>query len=106
MKNIYDGVVVLDDNGEATVTLPDWFQALNKDFRYQLTCIGSWAQVYISEEINNNTFKIAGGKPGMKVSWMVTGIRHDPWAERHRIKVEKTKQKKGTYLFPEYYNNK
>jgi hypothetical protein len=106
MKNIYDGIVVLDDNGEASVTLPDWFQALNKDFRYQLTCIGSWAQVYISEEINNNTFKIAGGKPGMKVSWMVTGIRHDPWAEQHRIKVEKTKQKKGTYLFPEYYNNK
>lgn len=103
MKNLYDGVVTLDMKGEATVHLPDWFEALNKDFRYQLTCIGGWAQVYISQEIKNNTFKIAGGKPGMKVSWMVTGTRHDPWANEHRIQVEKNKQQKGTYLFKEYY---
>jgi trimeric autotransporter adhesin len=25
MKNVYDGVVVLDDNGEAVIDLPDWF---------------------------------------------------------------------------------
>jgi hypothetical protein len=37
MKNVYDGVVVLDDKGEAEIELPDWFGALNKDFRYQLT---------------------------------------------------------------------
>lgn len=41
MKNIYDGVVLLDNSGEAVVQLPDWFQALNKDFRYQLTSLGS-----------------------------------------------------------------
>lgn len=108
MKNIYDGVVVLNANGEAIVTLPDWFEALNKDFRYQLTCIGAWAQVYISEEISDNKFKIAGGKPGMKVSWMVTGIRKDPWAEQNRIKVEKDKSPSeiGKYLYQEYYQNK
>ncbi|HZS45939.1 MAG TPA: hypothetical protein VFC63_12620, partial [Blastocatellia bacterium] len=27
MKNIYDGVVVLDRRGQAVVTLPDWFEA-------------------------------------------------------------------------------
>jgi hypothetical protein len=41
MKNIYDGVTVLDENGEAEITLPDWFSALNKDFSYQLTAIGA-----------------------------------------------------------------
>ncbi|HEY9386381.1 MAG TPA: hypothetical protein VIP70_05030, partial [Nitrososphaeraceae archaeon] len=41
MKNVYDGVVVLDDKGEAEIELPDWFGALNKDFRYQLTAIGA-----------------------------------------------------------------
>ena len=40
MMNVYCGTTVLDDRGEAEVTLPDWFEALNRDFRYQLTCIG------------------------------------------------------------------
>ena len=31
MKNVYDGVVTLNDNGEAWVQLPNWFQALNID---------------------------------------------------------------------------
>ncbi len=108
MKNLYDGIAILNSKGEATVQLPDWFEALNKDFRYQLTCIGAWAQVYISEEIDNNKFKIAGGKPGMKVSWQVTGTRHDPWADTHRIQVEKDKpaQEKGTFLFDDYYQSK
>ena len=60
MKNIYDGVTQLDNKGEIWVELPNYFDALNKDFRYQLTCIGSFGQVYIAEEIQNNRFKIAG----------------------------------------------
>ena len=105
MKNIYDGVVTLDENGEAVVNLPDWFGALNKDFRYQLTCIGGFAQVYIKQEIQNNSFKIAGGKSNMKVSWLVTGIRKDPYANAHRVQVEQEKQgsKKGKYLHPTEY---
>jgi len=54
MKNIYDGVVVLDDMGEAVIELPDWFGALNKDFRYQLTAIGApGPNLYIAEEISD-----------------------------------------------------
>jgi len=100
MKNIYDGIAMLDESGEAWVKLPDRFEALNRDFRYQLTCIGGFAPVYIAEEISGNRFKIAGGKPGMKVSWQVTGIRYDPYAEAHRIPVEENKppEERGTYL--------
>ncbi|HSD82284.1 MAG TPA: hypothetical protein VLG46_00395, partial [Anaerolineae bacterium] len=102
-KNVYDGVVVLDRNGEALVRLPDWFEALNRDFRYQLTCVGGYAPVYIAEEVHGNTFKIAGGKPGLKVSWQITGIRQDAWANDHRIPVESDKpvSERGTYLYPE-----
>jgi hypothetical protein len=105
MKNIYDGVVTLDANGKATVQLPDWFEALNEEFRYQLTCIGGYAPVYIAEEVNSNQFKIAGGAAGLKVSWQVTGIRHDPYAEANRIVVEEMKspEQQGTYLFPAGY---
>jgi hypothetical protein len=105
MMNIYNGNVVLDANGEAVVGLPDWFGALNRDFRYQLTCIGGFAPVYIAEEISNNQFKIAGGKSGMKVSWQVTGIRQDAWANAHRIPVEEEKSERehGYYIHPELY---
>jgi hypothetical protein len=105
MKNIYDGVVNLDTQGEAVVQLPAWFGALNRDFRYQLTCIGGFAPVYIADEISENRFKISGGNPGMKVSWMVTGIRQDAWANAYRIPVEEEKpaQERGYYLHPELY---
>jgi hypothetical protein len=105
MKNVYDGVVVLDESGAAWVELPDWFEVLNGDFRYQLTCIGGYAPVYVAQEIQGNRFQIAGGTPGLEVSWQVTGIRQDPWAEAHRIPVEQDKpaDERGTYLYPELY---
>ena len=107
MMNVYNGNTILGDNGEATIELPDWFDALNKDFRYQLTPIGApGPNLYVSKEIDNNTFKIAGGKAGMKVSWQVTGIRHDPYANLHRVKVEEDKPigERGKYLHPDAYN--
>ena len=106
MKNIYDGVAELDASGEAVIALPDWFQSLNKDFRYQLTPIGApGPNLYIAEEVANNQFKIAGGKPGSKVSWQVTGIRQDAFANAHRIpvEVEKAPADRGRYLYPELF---
>src|SRR5258705_9701178 len=62
MKNIYDGVTRLDANGEANVVLPEYFEALNQDFRYQLTSIGKPSPgIYIAEEIHNHQFKVSGG---------------------------------------------
>jgi len=103
MMNIYNGIVVLDKAGTATVKLPDYFEALNQDFRYQLTCIGRSAGVYVAEEIKSNSFSIAGGKPGLKVSWQVTGVRHDAYANKHRIVVEEEKpaDQRGHLLNPE-----
>jgi hypothetical protein len=109
MKNIYDGVVKLNAKGEAWVTMPDWFEALNMEFRYQLTSIGApGPNLYIAREIKENRFKISGGKPGAKVSWQVTGTRHDAYADAYRIQVEEEKKgtERGTYLHPELFGNK
>jgi hypothetical protein len=106
MKNVYDGVAILDAQGEAVVELPSWFETLNRDFRYQLTPIGtSGPNLYIADELSGNRFKIAGGQAGGKVSWQLTGIRHDPYAEQHRIpvEVEKAPYERGKYLHPAEY---
>jgi hypothetical protein len=41
----------------------------------------------------------------MKVSWQVTGIRKDPWANAHRISVEEDKpdKERGYYTYPELF---
>ena len=106
MMNIYNGNIVLDGKGEATVTMPEWFEALNRDFRYQLTAMGKPSpNLYIAREISGNRFHIAGGSPGAKVSWTVTGIRHDAYANAHRIPVEEQKpvEARGKYLNPEAF---
>jgi len=105
MMNVYNGNVTLDEQGEAWVELPEWFEALNREFRYQLTCIGGFAPVYIAEKIVDNRFKIAGGTHDMEVSWQVTGVRQDPYAATHPIKVEEAKppEEQGYYLHPDVY---
>jgi hypothetical protein len=105
MLNVYSGSATLDARGEATVDMPDWFEAFNQDLRYQLTCIGGFAPVYIAEEISDGRFTIAGGEPAMKVSWMVTGTRRDRFSEENRIVVEEEKppREAGKYLHPELY---
>ena len=106
MEDIYSGNVVTNANGDAVVHLPDWFEALNGDFRYQLTVIGQFAQTAISHEIANNQFSLKTDKPGVKVSWQVTGVRHDAFAQHHPLVVEEDKpdSAKGTYLDPASFN--
>ena len=106
MMNVYNGNVVLDVNGEAIVNMPDYFEVLNKDFRYQLTAIGApGPNLYIAEKISSNQFSIAGGDPYSEVSWQVTGVRQDKWAEKNRIQVELDKPAKelGLYMHYEEY---
>jgi hypothetical protein len=104
--NQYTGNVILDADGEAWVQVPSWFGAINTDLRYQLTCIGGFAPVYIAQELQGNRFKIAGGEPGMKVSWLVTALRNDPYVQRYPqpVEQEKPEDERGTYLYPELYD--
>jgi hypothetical protein len=105
MMNIYNGNVVTDERGFATIVLPDWFEALNRDFRYQLTVIGEFAQAIVAEKIEGGRFVIRTDKPSIEVSWQVTGIRHDAFADANRISVEEDKPEaeRGRYLHAEAF---
>jgi hypothetical protein len=114
--NVYDGIAQLDDSGRATIQLPDYFLGLNTNFQYLLTAIGqAMPGLYISGEVHRRwwlfgpiEFTVAGGAPGGKVSWQVTGVRHDPFILANPIVpiVEKgpnTPVDRGAYLCPECY---
>ncbi|MBK8466071.1 MAG: hypothetical protein IPL32_09580 [Chloracidobacterium sp.] len=73
--NVYSGKIVTDADGLAVVTLPNEASVIGRDFRYQLTVMGVFAQAIIAEEIEANKFKIRTDKPNVKVSWQVTGVK-------------------------------
>ena len=106
--DLYSGNAVTDKRGFATVTLPRWFQALNRDFRYQLTVVGKehWdARAAVWEEIARNRFTIRTDQPRVRVSWEVTAVRHDPHANASRsaVEIRKAPSEQGKYLHPEAY---
>jgi hypothetical protein len=106
-NTLYRGTVTLNAQGEAIVELPSYFEALNADFSYHLTCVGDYAPVYIKQKIQGNRFVIAGGKPGMEVSWLVIARRNDPYwqahPEEHLVEIPKEPDNIGKYLHPELY---
>jgi hypothetical protein len=108
-KNIYDGIATLDAKGDATVTLPGYFMALNMNFRYQLKSLGiPQPNLFIKSEVNNNHFTIGGGKPFARVSWQVSGVRQDPFIVANPIIAEVEKGtsfgvRRGEFLHPDVY---
>lgn len=103
-KNVYDGVAQADPNGECDIQMPPYFDALNQDFRYQLTAVGAPApMLHVAEEIRGGRFKIAGAAAGQRISWQVTGIRKDAWAVANPLVVEaeKADDERGFFLYPE-----
>jgi hypothetical protein len=108
MLNVYSGTVTTSRDGVARVRLPAYFEALNRDFRYQLTVIGKFAHAMVSKEIKDNEFVIRTDSGRVKVCWQVTGVRKDAWAEANRIPVEETKPKaeRGRYLHPEVFGKR
>ena len=108
LLNVYSGNVLTDGRGEAIVTMPSYFEALNTDFRYQLTPVGQFAQAIVGSEIVSGSFMIKTDKPNVKVSWQVTGVRQDAFARAHalRVEVDKPASEKGQYLHPEVFGQK
>jgi hypothetical protein len=104
--NVYRGNVRLDQAGEASVQLPEWFDAVNANISYQLTAVGAPApDLHVAQEIENDEFRIAGGPPGMKVSWTVMAERADAYARANPFEVERDKpeHERGYYLQPELF---
>ena len=98
---LYSGTVTTDADGQATVSLPDWLEALNTELRYQLTPIGAAAPgLYVKAKLRDGAFSIAGASPGQEISWQLTGVRRDAYAAAHPLVVEsrKTGNEKGRYL--------
>jgi len=102
MMNIYNGNAVLDSRGQAWVSLPDWFEALNMDFRYQLTVIGEFAQAIVAREVHRNRF--AMDQPPT-CEGELAGDRHPPRRPTPTPTAFRWKEdkgaKRGTYLHPE-----
>ena len=82
---IYNGNVIMNNNGEAIVQLPKWMKEFMKsetvEFAYQLTAIGTRSSdLYIKKEIylNNETYEFIIGGEGIlntKVSWQIIRIK-------------------------------
>ena len=105
MMNFYNGNTVTDGDGNAVVVMPEWFEAVNRDFRYQFTVVGQFAQAIIASRISGNKSTIRTDKPNVEVSGQVTGIRQAAWANAHCVPVEAPKigREAGHYLHPELY---
>jgi len=106
MMNVYSGVATTDENGEAEIQMPSYFDALNRDFRYQLTAIGGPApNLHVKTELKSGRFTIAGASASQRISWQVTGIRQDAYARANPVVVERDKgpKEKGLYRHPEVH---
>jgi hypothetical protein len=106
MKNVYDGVGTANAQGEVYVQMPDYFEALNETFRYQLTPIGGPApNLHVKVELSGGKFVVAGANSEQRICWQITGVRKDPYAQTNRLVPERDKGPKeiGFYKHPEVY---
>ena len=62
MMNIYNGNATTDGQGSAVVQLPEWFETLNRDFRYQLTVIGQFAQAIVASKVSESPVRHQDGQ--------------------------------------------
>jgi hypothetical protein len=104
--NLYRGTATLDESGLAWVSLPDYFDAINIDFSYQLTAVGApMPDLHIGAPISDGKFLVSGGAPGKQVCWEVTALRNDPYVRDKGYQAERPKPEyeQGTYIYPQGY---
>jgi hypothetical protein len=106
MLNVYRGTVTTDQEGAATVELPGYVAALNREFSYHLTVVGDFARAVVSAPLHDGRLSLRTDQPGVTVCWLVLGVRADPWAEANRIEVERDKPdgERNLFLHPELYD--
>jgi hypothetical protein len=51
---LYSGLTTTDDQAQAVIVLPDYFEALSGAVYYQLTVVGQFAQAIVARELSNN----------------------------------------------------
>jgi len=107
--NMYRGSIVLDGNGEATIMMPTYFDAINTNFSYQLTAVGAaMPNLFVETELTTGgQFKISGGVANKKVSWVVYAERNDEWVKQYpnskAVEIVKSAEESGKYLVPALY---
>ena len=105
--NMYRGNATCNPQGEAVITLPDYFSAVNINFSYHLTPIGAPAVLFIKQKVQDGKFTVAGGTPGMEFSWQLYAERNDVYVQQHpdskAVEPMKSARDKGKYLKPELY---
>jgi hypothetical protein len=105
-QNRYNGNVILNNAGAVAVQLPDYFHAINSNYRYNLTAIGGPApNLHIAQKIQGNVFVIAGGQPGQEISWEVIATRTDNFVVQRGapVELEKVGHERGRFIMPELY---
>lgn len=109
-QNFYVGNVVTDSKGYAWVQLPEYFQEINANFKYQLTVVddddsNAFVMAKVSKKIRGNRFQIRTNAPHIEVSWEVKADRNDLFVRRKHPKdvVEKVGVERGRYQHPELY---
>ena len=107
---VYSGTATLNDQGEVDVALPDYFDALSRNPRVQLTARSGSMPGLFAPTFAGTAFVIKGGLAGGTVDWQVTAERDDPKARLERVvrPVEDVKGRpglpdKGQYISPEVY---
>jgi hypothetical protein len=107
-RNLYEGMAFADATGGMAIQLPDYVEALNEDFRYQLTAVGAPApNLHVRSELTNTKFEIAGAVAGQKVCWLISGRRKDALARALPLIVEQAKpaNERGFYHHPEAHGH-
>lgn len=110
-QNFYSGNATTDANGYAWVTLPDYFEEINTNYKYQLTIVddrdaADFVAVKVSKKIRQNRFQIRTSAPNVEVSWRVEADRNDLYVRRKQPKdvLDKEGPEIGTYQHPELYH--